>query len=660
MGSKLSKLGGDRRNQLLANWKDGVESTWQFHIKQPRLVKRKRHIEEKLQEEQTKRRKLECEVRKLTNTKEQQSKVISRLKAGHLPNSRGPSSKTWEEYSRQHRYKKRRSVAGNIQSALSFCENEKFKPCTIELENIDTRNREILDITNCTFAKKDQPSHDVVSPQSALYVKDKFCISNQAYHELSMLSDLPTSSQVKKLTKTLNSEYEITTSPNNTIGVQQSLKGRIIYRLTELIKQYQQLGKQLPSTVKVKLMGDGTQIARGFSVVNFAFTILEDGQQPCSASGNYTVAILKVSENYDELASALQDIIQEAKDFEIVTVDGKTFKIEYYLGGDWKFLAVVCGLESATCEHSCIWCKCPKGKRWDMSLEWSLTDSNKGARTTDEIAAKSELAKTSKLRFNCCRPPLFSFIPMSRVVIDSLHLFLRFADVLINLLIKDLRTLDGVNKMTDKNGDGRSISKHVDVYVNFLNDNCKIRFRWYVDKETKNIKWRDLTGPEKIRLFKNINIPSLFPDLRTKHKLQQIWEKFFELILILGKENCGNASEFGQRSKEWVKLFTSIYHTKDVTPYIHAFAMHVGEFLKLYGNIVKFSQQGLEKLNDLTTTHFQHSSNHRELEALKQMLQKRNRIEDLESRGFQRPKQIQVCTVCKKSGHNRCTCPSHT
>ena len=88
MGSKLSKLGGDRRNQLLANWKDGVESTWQFHIKQPRLVKRKRHIEEKLQEEQTKRRKLECEVRKLTNTKEQQSKVISRLKAEHLPNSR--------------------------------------------------------------------------------------------------------------------------------------------------------------------------------------------------------------------------------------------------------------------------------------------------------------------------------------------------------------------------------------------------------------------------------------------------------------------------------------------------------------------------------------------------------------------------------------------
>ena len=75
------------------------------------------------------------------------------------------------------------------------------------------------------------------------------------------------------------------------------------------------------------------------------------------------------------------------------------------------------------------------------------------------------------------------------------------ADVLINLLIKDLKTFDGINKMADKNGDGTSISKHIDIYVNFLNDDCKIRFRWYVDKQSKNITWRDLTGPEKMKLF---------------------------------------------------------------------------------------------------------------------------------------------------------------
>ena len=58
------------------------------------------------------------------------------------------------------------------------------------------------------------------------------------------------------------------------------------------------------------------------------------------------------------------------------------------------------------------------------------------------------------------------------------------------------------------------------------------------------------------------------------------------------------------RVRDRIQLFTSIFQSKDVTPYMHAFAQHVPEFLCPYGNIVIFSQQGLEKLNDLTTKHF--------------------------------------------------------
>lgn len=53
--------------------------------------------------------------------------------------------------------------------------------------------------------------------------------------------------------------------------------------------------------------------------------------------------------------------------------------------------------------------------------------------------------------------------------------------------------------------------------------------------------------------------------------------------------------KFEVDAKEWVRLFISVYQTKDVTPYMHAFAMHVPEFLWLHhGNISIFSQQGLE------------------------------------------------------------------
>ena len=75
--------------------------------------------------------------------------------------------------------------------------------------------------------------------------------------------------------------------------------------------------------------------------------------------------------------------------------------IELFLGGDWKFLAIVCGLDSATSQYSCVWCKCPKSERWDMSCEWSITDSKKGARTIEEIAQKSKLPISNKQKFNC-------------------------------------------------------------------------------------------------------------------------------------------------------------------------------------------------------------------------------------------------------------------
>ena len=60
---------------------------------------------------------------------------------------------------------------------------------------------------------------------------------------------------------------------------------------------------------------------------------------------------------------------------------------------------------------------------------------------------------------------------------------------------------------------------------------------------------------------------------------------------------------------------------------MYAFAMHVLEFMSLHGDVVAFTQQGLEKLNDnnnITTQHFQRASNHRDYEALKQIIEKWN------------------------------------
>ena len=104
----------------------------------------------------------------------------------------------------------------------------------------------------------------------------------------------------------------------------------------------------------VKLSGDGTNIGKRLHVVNFTFTLLEEGALAYSAEGNHPLAIIKESEKYDEMCSALEDIRKEVERITTIDVDDSTYRIVYYLGGDWKFLAMCTGIDSATSDYACI------------------------------------------------------------------------------------------------------------------------------------------------------------------------------------------------------------------------------------------------------------------------------------------------------------------
>jgi len=252
----------------------------------------------------------------------------------------------------------------HLTGATSFCETIGFKTCSIELENLETGMHEILDLSTGKFTAKlvDNKEEDIYP---VLYVKDKLAISDNGYHELSMVSDLPSSSKVKKLKHELNAHYQIKNGPNDIKGVHQSLKSRLLPRLTNIINNTP--ADSLLTQFCVKLTGDGTQIGRGITVVSIAFTVLEEGNRACSSSGNHSLAILKVHESdYTKLCDAMQDIVIEASNLKSVIINDKEYKIEYFLGWDMKFLAIVSGIESATATYSCIWCKCQeKCTKWN-------------------------------------------------------------------------------------------------------------------------------------------------------------------------------------------------------------------------------------------------------------------------------------------------------
>ena len=86
---------------------------------------------------------------------------------------------------------------------------------------------------------------------------------------------------------------------------------------------------------------------------------------------------------------------------------------------------------------------------------------------------------------------------------------------------------------------------------------------------------------------------------------------------------------------------------------MHAFSMHVSQFLHLHGNILSSTQQGLEKVNDIATKLYQRASNHHDFESLKQILETHNWLEALEYHGFLQTKQIKKCLICRSVGYTK-------
>ena len=119
----------------LSKWENGNESLWYFEVSQADLNKqmcqRKRSLEKQLSEEAAKRRKIKTEVKALRSTTKQQAKVISRLRPCRAESSRGSSSKLWHQYSRQQQHNKKKMLASNVTSVLSFCSVERFRPRSI-------------------------------------------------------------------------------------------------------------------------------------------------------------------------------------------------------------------------------------------------------------------------------------------------------------------------------------------------------------------------------------------------------------------------------------------------------------------------------------------------------------------------------------------------
>lgn len=153
-----------------------------------------------------------------------------------------------------------------------------------------------------------------------------------------------------------------------------------------------------PRTKKIliKINGDGAHMTHNSTFVLLSFSIIPTGEQVMTAKGNRTIAILSGKENYNSLKQAFGDnvdetnnLIAEAK----VPVNGKEMDTKFFLGGDCKYILIMLGLNRATGNYACAWCKLHKEDRWKMDKHFNDFNSPPLARTLQEV---KEMSKKSK------------------------------------------------------------------------------------------------------------------------------------------------------------------------------------------------------------------------------------------------------------------------
>jgi len=341
------------------------------------------------------------------------------------------------------------------------------------------------------------------------------------------------------------------------------------------------------NTINIRLAGDGTNICRNFTVLNFTFGFLDQNSvclneatmDPNTALGNFILGKFHIKkECYLDLKTALKEIGERLSVLKEIVFEGMTYKIEFWLGGDLKFLLIMLGMNAANSGYPCPFCTLHKSMFiHDISsqkISRNLSDNNCGK----------------------VHEPIFSFINIYNVIPDSLHMGLRITDKLESNLKLDIEQLD---ETFDEHLES---NEHFGNYVSYL-ESINIKKPFYVNKSSSQLVLRDLNGREKKRLFESIDLPSLFPELENSSTKNELWKNFFDIMYRM-RDDRMSIDSIKHETQLWLQNYAALPE-KGLS-------------------FNSFSMQGLEFLNCLDIRCFHRSTNKK---GEKHLIKKRSRIE---------------------------------
>lgn len=266
--------------------------------------------------------------------------------------------------------------------------------------------------------------------------------------------------------------------------------------------------------------------------------------------------------------------------------DGRNTKFTFFIGGDYKFLLTSCGMNAANSKFACIYCEAEKKDYWKA-------DGGK-RRTTLRVG------KCGSVRDN-----LLNAVPLSHIVIDELHLFLRATDKLFLLIRREIPE-DRAERFVDHM---RSV---ISCRGKIVVCNGGVEFSRLDGNDRRRIL-RDMTQTDVLLVF-----------LGRKRGLQVRCFLVRFLAAMEAVHTSSNEDEVKRECRAVADMFVALFQSLMVTPYLHILFVHMHEIVRRVGCVAAFQQQGDEKLNHAVTSTFFTATNFKD--GPLQIMQRRTRV----------------------------------
>uniref|UniRef100_A0A1X7V787 Uncharacterized protein n=1 Tax=Amphimedon queenslandica TaxID=400682 RepID=A0A1X7V787_AMPQE len=205
-------------------------------------------------------------------------------------------------------------------------------------ESIIVKTRNSNELISIEFASPEishHKSHGLIN--EVLYLLDAFNISDEFYHELSMLHpSLPRLCAVKTRRSNISSNVPILRLPKPHSGCYRSLKEYLAEILMKKVRD-----DHITSKVTVKISGDGAPFYRSSSYILLSFSLPFVDNNSLSSEENHTFAMLSGNEGYKTLKEGFAPVIDDINDLiekSVIEVNGIDVTLDIIFGGDYKIV----------------------------------------------------------------------------------------------------------------------------------------------------------------------------------------------------------------------------------------------------------------------------------------------------------------------------------